>query len=143
MFYWRRIMTGIYQMNLVNLAVIQFNSYTVNHYDLATTLFRDLHDMNWFAATNFHDQPLSTPVFVVVAITCMLKILVQNEKYSRQWGYREQFSQANKSWFTVLYILMWDCIIKNQQTINSLLTLFHSFCFLIKREKFIPEPNSN
>lgn len=41
------------------------------------------------------------------------------------------------------YILLWDCIIKNQQTINSLLTLFHSFCFLIKREKFIPEPNSN
>lgn len=37
--------------------------YTVNQLLFATTLFRDLSEMNWFAVTNFRDQALSTPVF--------------------------------------------------------------------------------
>lgn len=30
-------------------------------------LFRDLSEMNWFAATNFRDQALSTPDFFITA----------------------------------------------------------------------------
>lgn len=39
-----------------------FNT-TVNQLLFATTLFLDLSEMNWFAATKFRDQALSTPFF--------------------------------------------------------------------------------
>lgn len=69
----------LHEQELINF---QFKLKTVNQLlFLIITLIRDLPKMKWFAATNFRNQALSTPVFF---ITTIWQIQVRSEKYSRQ-----------------------------------------------------------
>lgn len=68
------------------------DAHTVNQLFFATTLFRDLPEMNMFAATNFCYQALSTPIFYY---NHMANTSSRGKKYSRE------FLHSNKSWFTV------------------------------------------
>lgn len=65
------------------LIFLSYRYHTVNQRLFATTFFRDFTRVNWFGATNFCDQILSTPGFF---ITTLWQILVRGEKYSRWWG---------------------------------------------------------
>lgn len=58
----------------------------------ATTLFRDLSEMNWFAPTNFRDQELSTPGFFYNNMPEISATMSSREA-------RKKFSHANKSFF--------------------------------------------
>lgn len=72
-------------------------STTVNQLLLATTLFYDLSELNWFAVTNFCDQRFIH--------TCISITLVRSDKYSWKWGScepRENLLHENNNWFTVL-----------------------------------------
>lgn len=76
---------------------------TVNQLSFATTLFGNLPEINWFAATNFWDQALATPVF-----------LLQRPVYGKYWSAARNICDnealANlakilaheKCWFTVV-----------------------------------------
>lgn len=68
------------------LIFLSYRYHTVNQRLFATTFFRDFTRVNWFGATNFCDQILSTPGFF---ITTLWQILVRGEKYSRWWGSHE------------------------------------------------------
>lgn len=64
------------------LIFLSYRYHTVNQRLFATTFFRDLPRVNWFGATNFCDQILSTPVFFIT----LWQILVRGERCSWWWG---------------------------------------------------------
>lgn len=68
----------------------------------ATILFRDSPEINLFATTIFRDHALSTPRLDTTPIR---QRVVRGEKYSLR-AFREYFSYANKSCFTVYKIIL-------------------------------------
>lgn len=66
-----------------------------------TNLFRQLPEMNWFAATHFRDKALSTQVFIIKQMT---RTGSQQETLAMTSlsEFLTNFLHANNSWFTVI-----------------------------------------
>lgn len=75
---------------------------TVNQLFLATTLFCDLPEINWFAVTYFHDQDAN---YLKNKIPDKFENWFTARKICDEEAFacksRENFSYTNKSWFTV------------------------------------------
>lgn len=65
-------------------------------------LFRDLAEMNWFTATNFHDQAIST--FFLLQLYSKYWSAARNIVTMRQSRSSRKYLHANRSWCTVIHL---------------------------------------
>lgn len=85
-------LTGTYES-------LSYRYHTADQLLFAMTFFRDLPRVNWFGATNFCDQILSTPGFF---ITTNWQILARNIHNDEALMNLAKFLlHMNGSWFTV------------------------------------------
>lgn len=101
--YQRHLECVIYTCK-VHVAEEKVSKHNLNQLLFATSLFRETLKKIWFSTTNFHNQAFY--LFVCYYIKPYGKESWRREilVFATRWGsYRENYLQANKSWFTVFH----------------------------------------